>query len=77
MMKKFAKWLAVLLTICLMLTACTPAETAGGSGEDTYSQEVQNLESCAWFGAMPNTATRLSMMGRRTGTKNWTDFFHG
>lgn len=44
MLKKFAKWLAVLLTICLMLTACTPAETAGGSGEDTYSQEVQNLE---------------------------------
>lgn len=44
MLKKFAKWLAVLLMICLMLTSCTPAGTARESSENTYSQEVQNLE---------------------------------
>ena len=44
MMKKFAKWLAVLLTFCLLLTSCTPAGTAGGGSETVYSQETQNLE---------------------------------
>ena len=67
MMKKFAKWLAVLLMICLMLTACTPAGTAGGGSETVYSQETQNLEKlCKVWGYVKYTHPVFL-----TGEKDW------
>ena len=67
MMKKFAKWLEVLLMICLMLTACTPAGTAGGGSETVYSQETQNLEKlCKVWGYVKYTHPVFL-----TGEKDW------
>ena len=67
MMKKFAKWLEVLLMICLMLTACTPAWTAGGGSETVYSQETQNLEKlCKVWGYVKYTHPVFL-----TGEKDW------
>ena len=67
MLKKFAKWLEVLLMICLMLTACTPAGTAGGGSETVYSQETQNLEKlCKVWGYVKYTHPVFL-----TGEKDW------
>ena len=60
MMKKFAKWLEVLLMICLMLTACTPAGTAGGGSETVYSQETQTLEKLCKVWGYVNIRTLFS-----------------
>ena len=53
MMKKFAKWLEVLLMICLMLTACTPAGTAGGGSETVLlPRNTEPWKNSAKFGDM-------------------------
>ena len=52
-MKKFTKFLAALLCLCLLLTACTGAKQRN---RDEYSQEVQNLEKlCLVWGYVKYT----------------------
>lgn len=68
MMKKFAKWLEVLLMICLMLTACTPAGTAGGGSETVYSQRNTDLEKlCKVWGYVKYTHPCF-LTGEKIGT---------
>ena len=66
MMKKFAKWLAVLLMICLMLTACAPApqQPAGNS-----EAQVENLAKlCKVWGYVKYTHPVFLL-----GEKDWDE----
>ena len=64
-MKKWFQVVAVFLSICLILTACTPTE----NGKQKYSQEVQNLEKlCLVWGY-----TKYRHPAFYTGEKDWDE----
>lgn len=65
-MSKWAKFLAMLLCVCLLFTACTPA---GEKNKAEYSQEVQNLEKlCKVWGY-----TKYTHPAFLFGEKDWDE----
>ena len=66
MMKKFAKWLEVLLMICLMLTACTPASQQPTGNSEAQVENLAKL--CKVWGYVKYTHPVFLL-----GEKDWDE----